>query len=92
MFLKQQLCTCITFLKQQLCTCSTPFGTIFFALTARQSHEYDVKLPNLTFYGGRKRNTTISFFPFYGMVWYGMVTLFIHGKSFSKDYKMKNYP
>ena len=40
--------------KQQLCTCSTLFQYIPFA----SSHDYDVKRPNFTFYGGREHKNS----------------------------------
>ena len=46
--------------KQQLCTCSTRF--LFISLPSL--HDYDVRLPHFTFYGGREHVTTISFFSF----------------------------
>ena len=44
--------------KQQLCTCIT----VFCNFHCRRCTTYDVKLPNLTFYGGREHKTAIFFF------------------------------
>ena len=40
--------------KQQLCTCITLFSTFLW----RPLHDYDVKPPKATFYGGRGHTTT----------------------------------
>ena len=42
--------------KQQPCTCST----LFLYISLLSLHDYDVKMPNFTFYGGRKQ-ATINF-------------------------------
>ena len=44
--------------KQQLCTCIT----LFFYISLPSLHNYDVKMPNVTFCGGREHKKTISFF------------------------------
>ena len=44
--------------KKQLCTCST----LFFYISLPLLHEYDVKMPNFTFYVGSENKTTIFFF------------------------------
>ena len=49
------------FEKQQSCTWITIFGTCIF-LHLPSLHDYDVKMPNFTFRGGRKHNTTTFFF------------------------------
>ena len=46
--------------KQQLCTCITLFSTFLW----RQPHDYDVKPPYATFYGGREHTTTNFLFSF----------------------------
>ena len=46
--------------KQQLCTCITLFLYISFPFL----HDYDVKMPNFVFYGGRKQATTKFYFSF----------------------------
>ena len=43
----KQLCTCITF---------------FLYISLPSLHDYDVKIPNFTFSGGREHKTTTSFF------------------------------
>ena len=44
--------------KQQLCMCIT----LFWYISLPPWHDYDVKLPNFTFCGGRKHKTTTLFF------------------------------
>ena len=43
--------------KQQLCTCIR-----FFCSSLPSLHDYDVKMPNCKFHGGRKQATTNLFF------------------------------
>ena len=57
---KKQL---VLWAKQLLCTCITLFSTFL----RRPLHEYDVKPPSATFYGGRGHTTTI--FPFSIWTW-----------------------
>ena len=57
---KKQL---VLWAKQQLCTCITLFSTFLW----RPLHDYDVKPPNATFYGGRGHTTTK--FPFSIWTW-----------------------
>ena len=47
--------------KQELCTCITFFSTFLW----RRLHDYGVKSPNATFYGGRGHTTTNSPFSFW---------------------------
>ena len=44
--------------KQQLCTSNT----LFLYIPLPSLHDYDVKMHNFTFYGGREQKTTIFFF------------------------------
>ena len=46
--------------KQQLCTCIT----LFLYISLPSLHDYGVKMPDFTFYGGRKQAKTNSSFSF----------------------------
>ena len=47
--------------KQLLCTCITHFLYISLPSQHGHEHDYDVKMPNFTFYGGLKQATWIWF-------------------------------
>ena len=69
---KKQL---VLWAKQLLCTCITLFSTFLW----RPLHDYDVKPPNATFYGGRGHTTTN--FPFSIWTWIKPLTIHLQEKS-----------
>ena len=61
--LAQMLATLVIWVKQakqQLCTCIT----LFLYISLPPLHDYDVKMPNYSFYGGRKQATRKFTFSF----------------------------
>ena len=52
-------------IKQQLCLCST----LFLYISWPSLHDYDVKMPDFTFYGERKQATTKFSFSFWTWIW-----------------------
>ena len=69
---KKQL---VLWAKQLLCTCITLFSTFLW----RPLHDYDVKPPNATFYGGRGHTTTN--FPFSIWTWIKPLRIQLQEKS-----------
>ena len=52
-------------IKQQLCMCSA----LFLYISWLSLHDNDVKMPDFTFYGGRKQATTKFSFSFWTWIW-----------------------
>ena len=55
---KRQKSNTFRLAKQELCTCIT----LFWYISLRSLHDYDLKVPNFTFCGGCEHKPTIFFF------------------------------
>ena len=55
--------------KKQLVFKISETSTLFLYLSFLFLHDYDVKMPNFAFYGGRKQATTTFYFSFWAWLW-----------------------